>query len=476
MKSLSILLILMLYTIHSMAQTITNTHVYSEFSNYTFFSGQPNEEGYQFLTGTQIYYNSPYIPPGLLVQLNENGNVLFVDTLRQYAYQLAHRVDSFLFLSAYNYNKFPDTASTYVFEICDLHGKVIKSYEHDFIMNNPYGSGMTQKNDSVYIFSQGCEFTNEDPGVVFYEVNINSLEVYKKLAFKGGILARIPRIDDKPTFLEWTGAIWVKDTTFEHTSKLFMDTTKASQLGTILPREDKPGWFGFGGCSTPSNFYGLCMIALDDKLQLDKVDLLYHNPTGGNLYLAASFQSICKNGDAYYAAGLWNSKHESSNFWNGIKPTEIVIAKYDVQLNRVWTKIVGADLRYRPMDVHPTPQGGFMIAGGQKDTTDGYKYSPFTMFFDADGELVGQEEQETGRYEFTIYGNPGHEALRIMGRWPGRQVRLTVVNAMGSPMLSSFLTEGMNQFDTAWWPSGTYLLSITDTTGRMLWSQPWIRQ
>ena len=117
-----------------------------------------------------------------------------------------------------------------------------------------------------------------------------------------------------------------------------------------------------------------------------------------------------------------------------------------------------------------------MIAGGLKDNLDGNKHKPFSMFFDADGELVGQEEQETGRYEFTIYGNPGHEALRIMGRWPGRQVRLTVVNAMGSPMLSSFLTEGMNQFDTAWWPSGTYLLSITDESGRVLWSQPWIRQ
>ena len=460
-----------------MAQSFPNIHLYDDFShNYTFFSGIPNEQGYQFLTATHIYYDSPYVPPGLLVQLDHNGNILYIDTLRENSYQLAHRVDSLIFLSSYNYNKFPDTASTYVFEICDLHGKVIQSYEHDFIINNPYGSGMTQKNDSVYIFSQGCEFTNEDPGVVFYEVNIRSLDVTKTLAFKGGILKRIPRIDDKPTFLEWTGALWIKDTTFVHTTKIFTDTTKASQLGTILAREDKPGWFGFGGCITPSNFYGICLIALDDKLQLDKVDLLYHPPSGGNLYYAANFQSLCKSGDSYYASGLWNAKHESSDFWNGTKPTEIIIAKYDLQLNRVWTKIIGGNWRYAPMEVHPTSQGGFMIAGGQKDTTATYYFAPFTMFFDADGELVGQEDPQAGHYEFTIYGNPGHEALRIMGRWPGREVNLRVVDAMGRVMLSSSLTEGMNQFDTAWWPSGTYLLSITDERGQVLWSQPWIRQ
>ncbi len=468
---------IILCTYIASAQSYPATHVYSLLNqNYAFFSGQPNDQGYQFLAGTRTLPGSPYISPGLLVQLDIDGNILYIDTLREHVYDLAHRVDSLLFLSSYHYYKYPDTAATYVFEICDLHGKVIQSFTHDFIMNIPYASGMTQLNDSMYIFSQVCQFNNADHGVLFYTVNKHSLEVIKRTSFKGAILKRIPRIDDKPTFLDWSGELWIKDTTFAHTTKVFTDTTQASQLGTILPREDKPGWFGFGGCSTPSNFYGICMIALDDKLQLDKVDLIYHPPGGASSYYAANFQSICKSGDAYFGAGLWNDLDPAIQFWNGTKPTNIVVVKYDLQLNRVWSKIVGGDRRYAPIDVHERPQGGFMVAGGVKDNLDNFKIVPFTMFFDADGELVGQEEPEAGRYEFTIYGNPGHEALRIMGRWPGRQVRLTVVNAMGSPMLSSFLTEGMNQFDTAWWPAGTYLLSITDECGRVLWSQPWIRQ
>ncbi|MBP6185256.1 MAG: T9SS type A sorting domain-containing protein [Saprospiraceae bacterium] len=477
MISFRFTLILMLWTTLSLAQSVPATHVYSTFTqNFAFFSGVTNEGGYQFLAGTLVSHGGPVIAPGLLVQLNHEGEIIYIDTLREYSYDLLHRVDSFIFLSGFHYNKFPDTASTYIFEICDLHGKVIQSFSHDFIINIPFGAGMAQINDSIYIFSQACQLSNSEPSVVFYKVNTHSLNVIKTPAFKGGILARIPRIDDKPTFLEWSYALWIKDTTFVHTSKIITDTTQASQLGTILPREDKPGWFGFGGCTTPSNFYGICMIALNDKLELDKVDLLFHPPSGDNWYIGATFQSICKSEDAYYAAGLWNDSDPALFFWDRTLPTQIVVSKYDLELNRLWIKIVGGDRRYLPFDVHPRAQGGFMIAGGLKDNLDGNKHKPFSMFFDADGELVGQEEQETGRYEFTIYGNPGHEALRIMGRWPGRQVRLTVVNAMGSPMLSSFLTEGMNQFDTAWWPSGTYLLSITDESGRVLWSQPWIRQ
>jgi hypothetical protein len=476
MSSFHITLAFMFCAYFSKAQTVPATHVYSELTSYLGFSfGQINDQGYSFVTTSRVFLGDSILPPGLLVQLDFNGEILHIDTLREHNYQFAHRVDSFLFLSSYHFYKYPDTLSTYVLEICDLHGKVIQSYSQDFIENIPFGSGVAQKNDSMYIFSQVCQLVNGDPAAVFYEVNTHSLSVSKRLASKGAILGKIRKIDDKPTFLEWTYGLWIKDTTFAHNNSVNTDSSKAFTYGTILPREDAPGWFGFGSCNTPSNYYGICMIALNDKLQLDKVDLLYHPPTNNN-YGAASQQSICKSGEYYYAAGMWNEYDPAPFFWQGINPVEIVIAKYDLQLNRVWTKIVGGDRRYAPWGVHPTPSGGFMISGGLKDNFDGNKHKPFTMFFDADGELVGQEVPEAGRYEFTIYGNPGHEALRIMGRWPGRQVRLTVVNAMGSPMLSSFLNEGMNQFDTAWWPSGTYLLSITDESGRVLWSQPWIRQ
>lgn len=460
-----------------MGQSNSSTHIYSEFDEYlVFLSGQPNVDGYQIIAGSRIFFDSPYIPPGLLVQLDHDGYITNIDTLREYSYNLAHRVDSFYFLSGYHYNKYPDTITTFIFEICDLKGNIIQSFEHYFVENFPSTAGVVQKNDSVYIFSQACELSTPDPLVLFYEVNTRSLEVKKTLAFKGSILGYATRIDDKPTFLEWAGGLWIKDTTFAHNNKILTDTTRASYYGTILHREDKPGWFGFGSCITPVNLYGICMIALNENLELDKVDLLYHPPNGNSFYIAATLQPMCKSGDAYYATGLWNAGNAFPSFWNGTSPTEMVIAKYDLQLNRVWTKIVGGDRRYMPVEVHPTVTGGFMIAGGLRDNLNGNQHAPFTMFFDADGELVGKEAFSGGRYEFTIYGNPGRESLRIMGQWPGRQVRLSVVDVMGRSMLTDYLSEGMNEFNTSPWPSGTYFLSITDETGRALWSQPWIRE
>jgi hypothetical protein len=46
---------------------------------------------------------------------------------------------------------------------------------------------------------------------------------------------------------------------------------------------------------------------------------------------------------------------------------------------------------------------------------------------------------------------------------------------MGRPVLQRNLTEGMNEYETTFWPSGTYLMTITDQQGRILWNQPWIK-
>jgi hypothetical protein len=472
-----LILIFVVLNCAAWAQSPPELRIYSELQPYTrLLFGEPNDQGYQFIAGTRVLVTDSMILPGLLVQIDHEGELLWIDTLREFAYAFAHRIDSLLFLSSYHYYKYPDTLSTVILEICDLRGNVIKTLSHDFVDNFPFGAGVVPFNDSIYIFSQVCILTTTYPGVIFYEINIHTLDVQKRLAYKGAIIGNPVKIDDQPTYLEYSYSLWIKDTSFVHNNMVELDTTKASQLGTILPREDKPGWFAFGGCSTPSNFYGICMIALDENLKLDKVDLLYHPPTG-NFYSGAPGQSICKSGNAYYATGMWNEVTCGPYFFNCTYPTEIVIAKYDIQLNRVWTKIVGGERRYWPSQIHPAMEGGFMVSGVLLDNLDNNQIAPFAMIFDADGDIVGVEEPvQPGRYEFTIYGNPGREALRIMARHGDMQVRLQVVDVQGRPILSASLTEGLNHFDTAWWPSGTYFIVITDAHGRALWRQPWMRE
>jgi hypothetical protein len=459
------------------AQQFIGTRVYSELKPYTWmFYGEPNELGFQFVARNQVYIGDSPILPGLLVQLDHKGNLLYTDTLRASAYHFAFRIDSILFFGSDHYEKISEGLYTFVFEVCDLRGNVIQSFEQDFYQNLPRYSGVAQVNDSIYIFTQSCMFWDGGPSGVFYIYNSVSQDIRIKLVEKGGVLGRPIRVDDKPTFLEWTFDLYVKDTNFVHTTTLNTDTTRASNWGTMLPREDKPGWFGFGGCRTPSNKEGLCMMAFDDQLNLDKVDLIYHLPEDNRSYFAATNKSICRSGDDYYVGGVWNAISISILWFNDSFPVDIVIAKYDKQLNRVWTKIVGGDRRYRPFNVQPTIDGGFLVAGGVRDNLNDHQVYPFAMFFDADGELVGTEEEiPPGRYEFTIYGNPGREALRIMSRFDGGQAQLLVVDMMGRPVLQRNLTEGLNEYETAYWPAGTYLMTITDQQGRILWNQPWIK-
>lgn len=462
---------------HAWSQKGIDPIIYADLHEYqTFFYGEPNELGYYFLASPRVIRSDSTIKPGLLIQIDHGGEIIKIDTLREYVYHFIHKVDSFYFLGAFHYYKFPDTSMTYVLEICDLHGQVIHSYYQDFIDNIPFVSGMAQLNDSIFFFGQSCQILNNEPASVFYRINVKSLDVDIQLADKGVIFDYVNKVDNQPTYLQWILGIWILDTTFTATNKLTTDTTQASYSGKFLPREDMSGWVGFGSCITPSNFYGICLIALNENLEFDFVDLIYHSPSS-NLYSAASGNPICKNIEAYYAVGNWDVTPSPLNYFNITTPTEIVIVKYDLQLNKAWTKIIGGDRRYVANQIQPTVTGGFKVSGTLLDNLNNNLIAPFAMFFDADGELVGTEEvAPPGRYEFTIYGNPGREALRILARFEERHMRLQVVDVMGRPILSELLSEGMNHFDTAWWPSGTYFIVITNEQGRALWSQPWVRE
>jgi hypothetical protein len=474
MLTLRVIVVFQLFVSLAFGQGYPATKVYSDLREYVFENGYPNDLGFQFVAATHVYVSDTFVPPGLLVQVDEFGEVLGIDTLRNYKYRHTYKVDSLLLMSAYHFNKYPDTLATWVFELCDLQGNVLYWDDHDMLSCSPGWSGVAELNDSIYVLVQFRECFNSVHESVYYYINKNILAVSKEIK-PGGFNGNILRIDDQPRYLAWLSVdIWLMDSTFRTNNKIKFDTITPSQGGTMLPREDKPGWFGFGGCHTPTNFHGLCMIAFDDKLNVDKLDVIYHPPSG-NWYIPASYQSMCRQANGYYVSGQWNVTGQA-NWWFEKSPSEVVIAKYDENLDRVWTKIVGGDRRYWPTGIYPTLQGGIMVAGGLIDVLDDYKKVPFTMYFDADGEVVGTRESTPGHYAFTIYGNPGREALRIMSQFDSGQATLLVVDAMGRPVLQRQLVDGMNEYETAFWPSGTYLMSITDHHGRVLWSQPWIRQ
>ncbi|MCB9312803.1 MAG: hypothetical protein H6568_08550 [Lewinellaceae bacterium] len=306
MLSLRLIFILSLYSVISFGQSFPATKVYPSLSPYSILNVIPNNEGFQCLAVTRLFVSDTFVPPGLLIQLSPVGDILYIDTLRNYIYHDAYKVDSLILLSAYHFNKYPDTISTIIFELCDLHGNPIKSYEYDVKTCFSGNAGVAQVNDSIYIVCQSPECFSGESEAVHYYVNINTLDIQVKYHQKGGFYGEILKIDDKPTYLEWlVSDLWLMDTTFMVNNKLSTDTVKASQIGTLRSREDKPGWFGFGGCFTPSGVYELCLIALDEQLKLDKVDVIYHPPSG-NWYVPAGAKPLCKQGNSYYVTGQWN--------------------------------------------------------------------------------------------------------------------------------------------------------------------------
>ena len=462
------------FSIH--AQIKNGLTIYSTQINKSFVYFQKNNLGYLGLEIQNRIKLGDNLLPAYLVQLNQNGNLISRKTLRNYAYLNYFIKDSTMILSGYHSKGYPDTLGLWVLEFCDLDGNVKKSVSQAFKVSAPLTSISYSINDSTEMFVQQCInlLSNRDT-MVSYIINL------KDYSFSKGIdTAWLPvngpflKINNTPEYLGWGGfGSFKTDAAQKVFKQIKQDTLEFSQTGTFYPRLDKPGYVGFGGCHTYSDFYEMCMIALDENLKFDKVDVLYHPNKAPFADNPAITNPFCQNGEVFYGVGLWG--WVSNNNFKDTLANELVMVKYDKDLNRVWTKFVGGERRYIAIGVLPSDEGGFMIYGWIRDNLDNYKFVPFTLFIDADGNITDTKTPNANKYDFTIYGNPGKNQLRINASCPDHNINIQVFDIQGRQVFRGKMQQGMNTYDASNWANGTYVVNATDKRGKLLWATKWVK-
>ena len=476
MKNIIAVFICLFISISIYAQNKNGLTIYSKQNNKSFTYFQKNSPGYLGIESQCRIKFADTLLLSFLIQLDHQGNFLTRKPLRNFYYPNYFIKDTTLILSGIQFKGYPDTLGLWVLEFCDLDGNVKKSVSQAFKVSAPLTSISYSLNDSTEMFVQQCInlLSNRDT-MVSYIINL------KDYSFSKGIdTAWLPvngpflKINNTPEYLGWGGfGSFKTDAAQKVFKQIKQDTLEFSQTGTFYPRLDKPGYVGFGGCHTYSDFYEMCMIAMDENLKIDKVDVLYHPNIPPFADNPATTNPFCQSGDSFYGVGILN--YRGFNEVKDTEPIELVMVKYDKDLNRVWTKFVGGERRYFPNGVLPRDEGGFMMYGWVGDNFDNYKKVPFTLFIDADGNITDTKIPNANNYDFTIYGNPSKNHLRINASYPEHNINIHVADMQGRQVFRGKMQQGMNTYDASNWVNGTYVVNATDKSGKLLWATKWVK-
>lgn len=128
---------------------------------------------------------------------------------------------------------------------------------------------------------------------------------------------------------------------------------------------------------------------------------------------------IIKKGDGDIRLPLVNSieinndyivdcKIKKSEDFNPDYISEIIVSKYDHELNLIWENTINQGY-YRPMYLLSTSDNGYLLAGSCNDNNENYLYVTKT---DAEG-VLSIEEESVDNMSFSIYPNPAKDNISI---------------------------------------------------------------
>jgi hypothetical protein len=145
----------------------------------------------------------------------------------------------------------------------------------------------------------------------------------------------------------------------------------------------------------------------------------------------------------------------------------IWLVKLDSGEDTVWTSVVGGHGREQAVDVWPTPDGGYVIAG----TSDAPRDSILLVKTDSLGFApYGVAEQKPVVHErvaLSVEPNPSSGVVRVEWSVPARSVaRLSLYDALGRQVFSSSgLRTSPFGIRTSSFPQGVYLLELESNRG-----------
>ena len=247
------------------------------------------------------------------------------------------------------------------------------------------------------------------------------------------------------------------------------------QGGDVYKDSINGGYFGFGECANgaTNDNYELVMVHINDSLDLDSTMVIHNAQKPKNLDYIGIEKTFIKSGKAYYGCGVWdlnvNLIYEIDTSAN-----KMVVCKFGENLNLEWTKTFGGDRRYLVIGIMKHGENGIVLYGYSRGKEDDYVYIPFMLFIDENGNITSTDNPDI-KYDFTIYGNPGKNELRINASYPEHNINIQVSDMQGRQVFRGKMQQGMNTYDASNWVNGTYVVNATDKSGKLLWATKWVK-
>ena len=477
---LSILLSLLFCLSSSLfAQEVTKAKFLKDFPDSNPSSFMKYEDGYIGFVNQGKWFAGDTLKPAKLVKLSLNGDIEWEIelTCNLYVYMLSHG-NEFVFF-AFNLTNFKDKTCEVTIQHYSIGGDLTTIYNSNF--NTLYFQEFAaiddeDNNSRVVLNFDGLQ--NYKNTLFEYNWNTKTLTTKdcKQLDFTIYPYSFL-KTESKTAYIYWSGLEFCLVDTGLNFVKSFSVPKKYifKQGGDVYKDSINGGYIGFGECrSTPDlDNYELVMVHINDSLELDSTLVIHNAQSKNNVDYIGIEKTFIKSGKAYYGCGVWdlnvNLIYEIDTSAN-----KMVVCKFGENLNLEWTKTFGGDRRYLVIGIMKHGENGIVLYGYSRGKEDDYVYIPFLLFIDENGNITSTDNPDI-KYDFTIYGNPGKNELRINASYPEHNINIQVSDMQGRQVFRGNMQQGMNTYDASNWGNGTYVVNATDKSGKLLWATKWVK-
>ena len=436
--------------------------------------------GYIGFINQGIWYTGDTLKPAKLVKLSQNGGIEWEKPLGHNLYiNMIRHGDEFLFF-AVNSTDLAGKTCEITIEHFIIGGDITTIYNSSFKTLDFWNFAVIDDNKdySRVVLNLGVA-ANVDKNTTFeYNWNTKTLltKACKQLDFTAGPYSFFKLTSDKG-YLLWSGFDFCKLNKDLIFVKSFSVPGKYifKQGGDIYKDSINGGYIGFGECRSwaTSDNYELVMVHINDSLELDSTLVIHNAQKSGNVDYIGLEKTFIKTGNAYYGCGVLDL-NVNFIFEIDTSANKMVVCKFGENLNLEWTKTFGGDRRYLVIGIMKHGENGIVLYGYSRGKEDDYVYIPFLLFIDENGNITSTDNPDI-KYDFTIYGNPGKNQLRINASYPEHNINIQVSDMQVRQVFRGKMQQGMNTYDASKWANGTYVVNATDKSDKLLWATKWVK-
>lgn len=207
------------------------------------------------------------------------------------------------------------------------------------------------------------------------------------------------------------------------------------------------------------------LAIVDDSINVGNMKVWQKNPTMNQMSPMLRSMSITE--DAIYCCGILHmNRHVRNQYENPkIQSTTIVLAKFDKDLNHLWTRYYEDGNRFYDLNnVVATEDGGCILTGVCSYNDDYYKFITYILKVDADGYDAIYANNEPMVKPYYCYPNPASDQLFVEIS-PDVQCEEMEIFTLDGRMMKS-QNNNFEAIDISNLSAGVYILKVTMADGK----------